>query len=316
MVVRTIRPAALAAGDLLGVVAPASGPVNMAGVMRGKRYLERQGFKVQLSAGVLRRTGYLAGSGEERLADLEEMFSSPVIKGIICLRGGYGSMHLLEKLDYELIAANPKVFVGYSDITALHLAIGQKTGLVTFHGPMLASDWGQRPPPYTWECFQQAVQTAGPVGRIANPQEGSQLYTVVPGKASGVLKGGNLSIITATLGTPFEINTRGCILFLEEIGEQPYRVDRMLTQLSLAGKLQQAAGIVIGECFDCEPRTASAEEEITLAEVFRRCLGALGIPCFYGLKLGHTAEKATLPLGVEAEIDADQCQLVVGRATG
>lgn len=270
--------------------------------------MEALGFRVILAPNALKKHNYLAGTDDERLADLCGMFLNPKIDGIICLRGGYGSMRILSNIDYRVIRRNPKVLVGYSDITALHLAIWKRTGLVTFSGPMLATDFGREPGDFTLRQFFKAVTYPSPLGAIP-PAPGSKAQVINPGRARGRLIGGNLSLVAATLGTPYEIDTRGAILFLEEVGEQPYQVDRMLQQLLLAGKLSSAAGLVFGECVRCE-----AEENahsFTLLEVIGENLKGLKIPCFYGLGVGHGVHKATLPLGVEAEMDAEKGLLVI-----
>jgi muramoyltetrapeptide carboxypeptidase len=238
------------------------------------------------------------------------MFLDPGIDGILCLRGGYGSMRLLHRIDYRAIQKNPKVLVGYSDITALQLAIWKNTGLVTFSGPMLAPDFGNTGNGPLLRQFYRALTNPRPLGVI--PLAEGKAGVINPGRARGRLVGGNLTLITATLGTPYEIDTRGYILFLEEVDEAPYRVDRMLCQLWLAGKLQVAAGIVLGEFIRCDP--AKGMESFTLPEVLRETLGGLKVPCFYGLAVGHMARKATLPLGVKAEMDAGNCLLLITEA--
>ncbi|HAK73597.1 MAG TPA: LD-carboxypeptidase, partial [Sporomusaceae bacterium] len=240
----SLKPKKISPGDTIGVIAPAS-PGDMQSAQAGISWLEAQGFHVRTGATLDQTWGYLAGSDDLRAADINAMFADSTVNGIICLRGGYGTMRLLDLVDYALIRDHPKVFVGYSDITALHLSIGQRTGLVTFHGPMVASDMGRDIPLYTQDYFFKAFTAASPIGAIINPPLTPPPIFIAPGTAHGILTGGNLSLIAATLGTPYEINTRGKILCLEEVGEAPYRLDRMLTQLLLAGKLQQSAGIVV-----------------------------------------------------------------------
>lgn len=292
-----IKPKRLYPGDTIGVIAPASSGDSVLNIT-GIKWLEDQGFRVQLGTTVDQTLGYLSGPDSLRASDINTMFASPAIDGIICLRGGYGTMRLLDFLDYNIIRCHPKVFVGYSDITALHTSIGQHTGLVTFHGPMVASDMGKGLSDYTWDYFSRAITATQPLGLIVNPPLSPPPLFIVPGLAQGYLTGGNLSLIVSTLGTPYEIDTRGKILCLEEVGEAPYRIDRMLTQLLLAGKLHDAAGIVFAVCTDCE-----AEDDpltFTLEEVLRDRLGELNKPVLYYLHFGHTPDKATLPLGVMA----------------
>jgi muramoyltetrapeptide carboxypeptidase len=216
-------------------------------------------------------------------------------------------MRLLDLLDYALIQKHPKIFVGYSDITALHTAIGQRAGLVTFHGPMAASDMGRDKPSYTAECLWQALTSSEPLGPIFNPPSALPPEFLIPGKAEGCLTGGNLSLIAATLGTSYEMDTNGKILCLEDIDEAPYRIDRMLTQLLLAGKLQAAAGIV------CDVFNGCNDEEdpgFTITEVLKDRLGKLNKPVLINLYFGHTALKTTLPLGVKAKLN-DKKGLVI-----
>jgi muramoyltetrapeptide carboxypeptidase len=267
---------------------------------------------------VRRRTGYLGGSIEERVADLHDMFRDPGVDAVFAIRGGYGSAQLLDRIDYDLIRRNPKVFLGYSDITALHLAIHKRTGLVTFHGPVTLSRFSE----YTQKHFRQALFQTDPIGAVTNPPDSNELRpvhmlrTIRPGSARGPLIGGNLTLISTTMGTPYEIETRGRILFLEDVGEQPYSIDRMLTQLRLAGKLEQAVGIIFGECSDCRPREfqPSFESTLSLGEVLDNILGDLKIPVLSGLTIGHTDDQLTLPLGVAATLNADKGELVIEEA--
>lgn len=305
------KPRRLRPGATLGVIAPA-GPGSPEQAAAGLAWLEQAGFRIKQGATVSQELGYLAGPDALRAADLNAMFADPAVDGIICLRGGYGTMRLLELLDYDLIRQNPKVFVGYSDITALHTSIGQRAGLVTFHGPMVASDLGKEVSPYTWEYFLQAVTAPAPLGLLVNPPLAPAPEFIVPGTAAGPLAGGNLSLLAATLGTPYELDTTGKILCLEDVGEAPYRIDRLLTQLSLAGKLQAAAGIVFDVCADCEAE--AKPPSFTVAEVLAERLGNLGKPVLINLHFGHTADKATLPLGVNATLRTEDGGLVITEA--
>jgi muramoyltetrapeptide carboxypeptidase len=273
---------------------------------------------MKVGANVRKRTGYLGGTVDERVADLHAMFSDPQVKAVFCVRGGYGAAQLLDKIDYDLIRRNPKILLGYSDITALHLAIHKKAGLVTFHGPTALSRFTD----YTIHYFRKAMFESKPLGLMKNPPDNDQLRpshmlrTVRPGRARGPLIGGNLTLISTTMGTPYEIDTRGKILFIEDVDEQPYSVDRMLTQLRLAGKLDEAVGIVFGECSDCRPRDfkPSFESTFSLGEVVDEILGSCKIPVLSGLTIGHTADQLTLPLGVMASLDAEKGELVIEEA--
>lgn len=298
------KPRALVPGSLLAVVAPAGFPYDPESVTRGTQRLAGLGFRTVMGASAGRKTGYLAGTDLERAADLMDMFTDARVDGIICLRGGYGSMRLLPLLDFQLIGEHPKVFVGFSDITALHLALNRYSGLVTFHGPMVASDFGGGATDFTLSQFLKAVTPPGRIGTI-DPPAPRQPVTLVGGRAKGPLIGGNLTLVTAGLGTGFEIDTADRILFLEETGEEAYRVDRMLTQLKLAGKLDSAAGIVFGQS------AGKASRGVGLLDVVAEILGEIGVPAVYGFPIGHEADQATLPLGVNAELDASAGRLTV-----
>lgn len=313
-----IRPSALRPGDTVGLITPAtyvSDPDRLAMVVRTVEFF---GLKPKLGKSVGKRLGYLGGTDQERLDDLHGMFRDPEVKAVWPIRGGYGSMHLLDRIDYGLIRKNPKVFVGYSDITAMHLAIQRYSGLLTFHGPVPISQFT----PYTQSWFRKALFETTPLGALTNPPESNLLRpehtfrTIRAGKARGRLVGGNLSLISATLGTPYEIDTRGRVLFLEDVDEQPYAIDRMLTQLRLAGKLRDAAGIIFGECHDCRPREFKPyfESTLSLGEILDDFFATLGIPVLSGLTVGHTDDQLTLPLGALAALDAGNGTLSIEEA--
>jgi muramoyltetrapeptide carboxypeptidase len=313
-----IRPAALRPGDTVGLITPGtyvSDPDRLALAARTVKFFD---LRMKLGKHVGKRLGYLGGTDQERLDDLHEMFRDPQVKAVWAIRGGYGSTHLLDRIDYGLLRSNPKIFLGYSDITALHLAIHRRAGLVTFHGPVVLGDFSS----YTQAAFRRALFSADPLGTVTNPPETNPLRpthplrTVRPGKARGRLIGGNLSLISRTMGTPYEVETRGRILLLEDVDEEPYSIDGMLTQLRLAGKLEAAAGIVFGECHNCRPRQfqPSFESTLSLGEVLDDILGKLGIPVLSGLAIGHTEDQLTLPLGVMATLDADKGELVIEEA--
>ncbi|MFL6228222.1 MAG: LD-carboxypeptidase [Pyrinomonadaceae bacterium] len=315
---RLIKPKALRAGDLVGVIAPATSvpdPERLALVEPTLKYF---GLRARVGKYVASGSGHVSRSVSERLDDLHAMFRDPEVKAIFCIRGGYGSMQLLDRIDYDLVRRNPKVFLGYSDITALHLAFNRHANLTTFHGPIVLSSFTD----YTKQNFRRALFDTKPLGKLSNPAESNTLRpehplrTIRGGMATGQLVGGNLSLVTALLGTPYEIETRGRILFLEDVGEEPYRIDRMLSQLRLAGKLEQAAGIVFGECSECQPNDykPSFAWDATLGEVLDNILGSARVPAFTGLTIGHTADQLTLPLGVQATLNADEKTLELTEA--
>jgi muramoyltetrapeptide carboxypeptidase len=311
------KPARLRHGDTLGIVAPASAPPNPANIDLGLAAVEKLGFKVKPAPNLRKRWGFLAGTDRERAGDLMQMFADPNVHGILCFRGGYGSARLLPFLDYELIQANPKVFVGYSDITSLHCAFLARADLVSFHGPMVNSDL-LRPelPAFTQESLLNILMQPEPAGSLWGRRRNKTAKTIAGGKASGPLVGGNLSILCASLGTPFQPSFKGALLFLEDLNEEPYRFDRMLTQLLNAGLLQQVAGVAIGtnkRCRDPKPGKCT-EFRQSLEDVFRDRLVPLAVPVVVGLPFGHIRAGATLPIGVNASLDADNGDLSITEA--
>ena len=296
-------------GDTLGFIAP-SGAVRTEGAIeRAVKETERMGFKVKLGESAGQKYGYLSGSDEVRARDINNMFADDEVDAIVCLRGGYGAMRILDQLDYELIARHPKIFMGFSDITALHIALLNRCDLATFHGPMAAANWAGSPlDDFSRESMYRALMSTEPVGELRNP-EGYLRQTVNPGQAEGLLVGGNLMLIASSLGTPWEIDTKGRIIFIEEVGERTYCVDRMLTQLRLAGKFEDCAGVVFGDFADCP--VEYPEFGLTLEEIIRDVVAPSGKPIFTGLRCGHCTPKLTLPFGVKCRMDADECTLTV-----
>ncbi|MBB6214074.1 muramoyltetrapeptide carboxypeptidase [Anaerosolibacter carboniphilus] len=302
------KPKPLKPGDTIGIIAP-GGPSTRDELERGVQVLQNMGFHVTLGESVFHKRGYLAGEDHIRLKDIHQMFQNKGVQGIICMRGGDGSGRLLDRIDYDVIAKNPKVFVGYSDITALHIAFLQEAKLVTFHGPMVTSDMiTEGFNEYTREAFLKAISWEKPLGKLKNPEEDT-MKTIVEGRAYGEIVGGNLALVTSTMGTPFELDTRGKLLFLEDIHEGVYRIDRMLNQLRLAGKLQEAAGIILGEFLDYEPE--NPEDSLTLEEVISDLVVPLNKPAIMGWKCGHGNYKLTIPLGVKGELNATDRQISI-----
>ena len=306
---RPLYPPALRPGDRIGLVAPASNAYEAEEIKIAQETMQQYGFEVVLGQHIGDQYGYLAGQDRDRAADLNAMFARSDIKGIATFRGGYGCCRILPYLDYEQIRQNPKVLIGHSDITSLLIAIHQKTGLVTFHGPSGLTRVGD----YAMNHLRRTVMTPSPAGQIAAPETppgvtepDDRLITLHPGQATGPLIGGNLTLVTNLLGTPYEPDTRGKILFLEEIGEEPYRIDRMLTQLLLAGKLQAAAGIAFGHFTDCYPKEHQPTfmQTLSLETVLRDRTAGLKQPILYNLMFGHLRRNATLPIGVQAKLDA------------
>lgn len=302
-----IRPAALKLGDTIGIVAPGTAVSDPDDIEKAREAMEMLGLKYKLGRNIRSGSGYKTRTASERIDDIHAFLKDDDVSGIICIRGGYGSCQLLDKLDYGLFKKHPKVFLGFSDITAMHLAISRNAGLVTFHGPMLLSALNK----YSVDYLKKALFNTIPIGEIVNPatsagsRNSHHLRVLKPGKATGQLIGGNLSIVSSLMGTPYEIDTKGKILFIEDVGEEPYRIDRMLVQLKLAGKFRDAAGIVIGECSECEYTKASHVWDHSLGEVLDRVFEDASVPVVYGYMFGHTTDQITLPVGVTAELDAD-----------
>jgi muramoyltetrapeptide carboxypeptidase len=298
------KPARLQKGDTVGVIAPAS-PSNQENLELGTQFLKELGLNVKIGKSVYNIYGYLAGSDQERLDDLHAMFRDPEVKAIICARGGYGTGRIAADINYELIKNNPKIFWGYSDITFLHTAIRQETGLVTFHGPMLASDIGKEDVhPLSKEGFLQLFTPK----ELDYTEKYSALEVLIPGTASGPLVGGNLSLLISTLGTKFEINTKGKLLFVEDINEEPRAVDRMLNQLYMNGKLTDASGIVVGDFCDCLPKR---DLSLTLEEVINHYVQLAGKPAMKGFQIGHCNPHISVPFGVNAKMDTANKRLDV-----
>jgi muramoyltetrapeptide carboxypeptidase len=291
-----LKPAALQAGDTIGVVAPAS-PFNRETFDRSCENLRRQGYKVLVPESVYAREApYFAGSAEQRATDIQQMFLNPEVRAIICARGGYGSNYLLGRIDLEVVRKHPKIFMGYSDVTALLTWFHDAAGLVTFHGPMMSKDFAD-------EDGVHALSLIAALGGASQWNLGSKagLEAIVPGHAEGILYGGCLSILVASLGTPYEPQTAGTVLFLEDVAAKPYQVDRMLMQLKLAGKFGGVKGIIFGEMLDCRQ---SDDQPYKLQDVVKRVVGDLGVPVAYGLRSGHVSHaNVTLPLGVRASLN-------------
>jgi len=313
----SIRPGRLRPGDTIGIVAPASAPVDPKAIDRSMAALENLGFKPQLAPHARRRWGFLAGDDRDRADDLMRLFADAKVNAILCVRGGYGTSRLLPRLDYEIVRRNPKILVGHSDITSLHCAILRKSNLVCFHGPMLVSNFTlEKPPNFTLESFLRTVTQAAPAGSVCQGYSRKTVRVLREGRVSGLLVGGNLTLLCATLGTPYQPSFRDKILFFEDVGEAPYRFDRMLTQLLNAGVLQRVKGIAIGVCKSChDPKARQAKEyRQTLEDVFAERLLPLDIPVVLGLPFGHLPHNATLPVGAQVTLDAELGDLVIDEA--
>ncbi|MCK6187890.1 MULTISPECIES: LD-carboxypeptidase [unclassified Pseudomonas] len=297
----TVAVPALRAEGTIGLIAPA-GPAAL-DVDKAGQWMRARGYDLHIFPGVYERDGYLAGSDKVRLHDLHAAFANPDIDAIFCLRGGYGTPRLLDALDFQLIRANPKPFVGYSDITALHLAINRYAGFVTFHGPMLNADLlGGKQPPTESSLFSLLRGQLGAGDTLAHPVA-FPLTTIEPGVACGRLLGGNLSMIAAVMGTPYEIDAEGIILFIEDVNEPIYRIDRLLTHLRLAGKLGQVAGVLVGD--------VAGVDGVVLARLLKQTFEPLRIPVLCGWRSGHCDPNVTLPMGAWVRLDAGEQRVVL-----
>lgn len=301
-----LLPVPLAEGDTVGLVSPSSAFDDSFNLQLAREAMQALGFRVKVGAHYADRRGHLAGSDADRAADLNGMFADPQVKAIVCTRGGSGAARLLPLLDYPLIRRNPKALLGYSDITALHCALQAKTGLVSFHGPIGSGSWNR----FNVDQFRRVLLQRELVEYRNTLDAGDELVprsnrtiTIRGGKARGALLGGNLTVLTALAGSPYLPDFDGRILFLEDVSEAPYRVDRMLSTLKLMGALERIAGFVFGECTECTP--GDGYGSLTLEQILEDYLRPLGIPAYRGAMIGHIREQFILPVGGRVELDAD-----------
>jgi muramoyltetrapeptide carboxypeptidase len=311
---RLLKPERLNFGDTIGIIAPASAPPDPKAVDRAVAALERFRFKPKLSKHVRARLGFLAGTDRQRATDLMEMFADKKVKAIICIRGGYGSARILDRLDYDVIRRNPKILSGYSDITSLHGALMRKANLISIHAPMLNGALADpKVPEFTKKSFFRTVMEAQPAGSICEGYDKKDISILRGGIAEGRLIGGNLSLLCASLGTPFAPSFNGKILFFEDISERPYRLDRLLTHLWNAGIFSQVAGVAVGVNQDCNEPGAKAGGEYyqSGADVVKERLSELRVPVVTGLPFGHVDLNATIPVGVKARLDGKRGELII-----
>jgi len=302
-----IKPPRLRPGDTVGLVEPAgftNDPVDLSLILETVRAM---GLVPKPAPHLLARHGYLAGTDAQRAADLNAMYADDGVRAVFAVRGGWGSARILPYLDFETIRANPKLLLGFSDITALHLAFAARAGFATVHGPNASASWGQ----LSWDSFR-ALAFEGETPTYRNPEasedrlapSAGRTHAIRPGKASGRLLGGNLTVMTALMGTAYLPDFAGSILFLEDVGEAEYRIDRMLTQLALGGVLGKVAGVVWGTCSRCTS-SGGGFGGFTINEVLAHHLKPLGVPVFQGAMIGHIPNQFSIPVGVQAEIDAE-----------
>lgn len=297
------KPPALRPGDTIGIVAPASN-IKPTDLDAGCSALREAGYRPFYFDSILERDLYFAGSVDRRVHEIEQMFDRDDVRAIVCARGGYGSNYLLNRLDLNKIKSHPKIFAGYSDNTSLLTHFADAANLVTFHGPMVAKDWAHSDG-VDLSSWQSALSAAESWDVPVNAES----HGLIDGDAEGVLYGGCLSILVASLGTPYEIKTSGTILFLEDVAAKPFQVDRMLMQLKLAGHLDHVHGIVFGQMLDC---VQTANQGYTLEEVVTRIVGDLGVPVAFGVRSGHvTSRNLTLPFGVRARLSVEAQKVVL-----
>jgi muramoyltetrapeptide carboxypeptidase len=302
-----IKPPRLKQGDVIGLIAP-SGHTSDAAIQKSVEHIEALGFKVKPGRYLREVFGNYAGSPQMRLADLHAMYLDPEVKALWCIRGGSGAISLLKHIDYALVRSHPKILLGYSDITALHLAILRHAGVVTFHGPVASST----PSAYSNEHMLAVLTDPQPTYTIHMSPENAQrakeephfgIRTVHGGVATGPLIGGNLSLVSALAGTDYAADFRNSILYLEEVNEEPYRIDRWMTQLDLAVGFDKAAAMMIGICDHCGPQPGSTS--LTLDQTFAIHLDPLKVPAVTGYSIGHIRNQFTIPVGVQARLDTE-----------
>jgi muramoyltetrapeptide carboxypeptidase len=299
-------------GGTIGVCSPSGPYFNRSDILRPVEWWEAKGYRVKLTEGAWAKDDYVAGSPDQRAADLNALFADPEVDVIQVLWGGTGAIDVLPHLDYDLIAANPKALMGYSDITNLHIAIRQRTGLATFHGPGLGSMGVPERTDFTWNSALDAFRS-GASGPVPRDPDDPYVRTIAGGKVTAPIVGGNLFTFVHLIGTPFDPSFDGAILMFEEVHEPPYVIDVHLSQLTMAGKLENVAGVVVGELKDCDWSEARPEAPRTrsIEDVLERHLAPLGVPVLYKLPLGHGKHLATIPLGVVATLDADGRELTI-----
>ncbi len=302
-------PNTLKKGDKVGIINPSGCVRNKKNLTDGIAYLESLGFVVEVGESCNSQYGYLAGSDEVRANDVNKMFKDETIKGIFCGRGGYGVHRILDKIDFEMIKNNPKYFSGYSDITGLHVAINQKCGFVTYHSPMATTEMYKKQDEYTTQDFEQLIFEGVTSREILNIPRNKQLDVLHGGVAEGILVGGNLSLVADLLATPYEVDAKGKILFLEDVEEAPYAIDRMLMQLKLAGKFDDCVGVILGGFTDCNGDVN--KPTLTLEQIFKDVLDGFKKPIVYGLECGHCMPTTSLPLGANVKLDADDGKIYI-----
>lgn len=302
---KILIPRKLKTGDTIGLISPSSPILDTEKLDRAIDYFEKYGYRVKLGESVEKQHGYLAGSDQERLDDLHNMFADKDVKAIFCIRGGYGAIRIVDKIDFNLIRKNPKIFVGFSDITVLQLAIYQKSKLVTFAGPMVNTYFGSNEmDDYVEEQFWDLLTRPKKVGKIKNPN-GEKFFVLNKGRGEGKLLGGNLSSMLSLSGTDYLPSFRNSILFLEEINEPPYKIDRMFSQLRLQKILSYARGTILCRFVDCYEQDPN-KKSLSLNDVILDYFRGIDKPVLYNVKHGHIKQKITFPVGADCKLNASR----------
>ena len=311
----TIKGKTLPPGGTIGVPSPAWSYGRRSEILRGVEWWEERGYKVKLADNVFSRKSYVAGSPEERARGIVEMFADPEVDVVQCADAGFGSAHTLPHIDFDVIAANPKAFMGYSDITALHSAIYKETGLVTFQGPLLTSLNHPETKEFTEQSMLSALTSDTPLGEVPRDPENHYIRAFNSGKVTGEMVGDCLWLLTHLIGTPWQIDLRNKIFFFEDVSEPPWQIDTQLTQMSQAGMLDGIAGVVIGEMEACDWREWHDWPQVmSVEDIFELYIEPLGVPTIYGLPMGHGKQLVSTPLGVEVTLDADARKLTIDEA--
>ena len=308
-----LKPGPLPEGGTIGVPAPASPYHNRSSIFRGVEWWESRGYKVKLSKGIYERDAYVAGSAETRARDINAMFADDEVDVVQTMTGGYGSAHTIPHLDFDVIRNNPKPFVGYSDITALHTGIAHYTGMVTFYGPGLMETNDPETKEFTQQRLLKALTTTEPLGEVPRKPDDGYIRPFNSGSVRGTMVGGCLWLLGQTIGTPWQVDLAGKIFFFEDVDAPPWYVDGLLNQMKQAGMLDEVIGVVIGELEKCDWRETKPEwpQTLSIEDVLERYIEPLDVPCIYGLPIGHGKHLATIPLGVDVTLDADNRKLVV-----
>lgn len=304
------KPKVLRKGDTVAIIAPSSF-VNRSNIEKIEKFIIDIGLKPVFLPSCYERHGHFAGMDKLRAKDVNDAFKSKLFSGIICIRGGYGSPRILKMLDYKMIKENPKFFLGYSDITGIHTVLNNMCNMVTYHGPMAyTEELFDLKDDYTLNCLKRVIYDESPLGRYESPG-GENLEVVCEGKASGIITGGNLSLLVSTLGSMYEIDTRGKILFIEDVGELNYSIDRMLTSLDLAGKFKDCKGVILGTWKGCRPGEFNdGSKDLSLGVIFEEILGKYDMPVFNNFRAGHVYPQYTIPLGSVVDIDTESTSIV------